>query len=59
MAASELAAAWTRHVEQLCRLARTEFDDAEKLALRRWAGGGLLDSTQTDNSRARRFQAVS
>jgi hypothetical protein len=52
MTASELAAAWTRNVEQLCRLALMEFNDAEKLALRRRAGGGLLKSTQTDNSRA-------
>ena len=42
--ARELAAAWTRNVEELCRLALMEFDDAEKLALRRWAGGGLLES---------------
>jgi hypothetical protein len=57
--ASELAAAWTRNVEELRRLALMEFNDAEKLALRRWAGGGLLESTQTDNSRAWRFQAAS
>jgi hypothetical protein len=44
MSAAELAAAWTRNVEELCRLALMEFDDAEKLALRRWAGGGLLES---------------
>ncbi|MEY9778284.1 NYN domain-containing protein [Arthrobacter sp. MW3 TE3886] len=44
MSAAELAAAWTRNVEELCRLALMEFDDAEKLALRRWAGGGLLEA---------------
>ncbi|TSE14459.1 NYN domain-containing protein [Arthrobacter sp. KBS0703] len=44
MPARDLAAAWTRNVEELCRLALMEFDDAEKLALRRWAGGGLLES---------------
>ena len=44
ISAAELAAAWTRNVEELCRLALMEFDDAEKLALRRWAGGGLLES---------------
>jgi hypothetical protein len=42
-----------------CPLALMEFNDAEKLALRRWAGGGLLESTQTDNSPAWRFQAAS
>jgi hypothetical protein len=41
--AAELAAAWTRNVEELCRVALMEFDDAEKLALRRWASGGLLE----------------
>jgi len=41
--ARELAAAWTRNVEELCRVALMEFDDAEKLALRRWASGGLLE----------------
>ena len=49
--AVELAAAWTRNVEELCRVALMEFDDAEKLALRRWASGGLLESTQTDVAR--------
>ena len=48
--AVELAAAWTRNVEELCRVALMEFDDAEKLALRRWASGGLLESKQTDGS---------
>jgi hypothetical protein len=48
--AVELAAAWTRNVEELCRVALMEFDDAEKLALKRWASGGLLESTQTDDS---------
>ncbi|MDR7082451.1 hypothetical protein J2X01_001740 [Arthrobacter ginsengisoli] len=43
--AGELAAAWTKNVEELCRLALMEFDDAEKLALKRWAGGGLLGDT--------------
>ena len=43
--ASELAAAWTRNVEELCRVALMEFDDAEKLALKRWASGGLLEAT--------------
>ncbi|QDY90043.1 NYN domain-containing protein [Arthrobacter sp. UKPF54-2] len=41
--APELAAAWTINVEELCRVALMEFDDAEKLALRRWASGGLLE----------------
>lgn len=45
MTARELAAAWTRNIEELCRLALMEFDDAEKLALRRWASGGLLESS--------------
>ena len=49
MTATDLAAAWTRNVEELCRLALMEFDDAEKLALRRWAGGGLLESGQGDS----------
>lgn len=49
--AVELAAAWTRNVEELCRVALMEFDDAEKLALKRWASGGLLESTQTDDAR--------
>ncbi|MDQ0674402.1 hypothetical protein QFZ36_001963 [Pseudarthrobacter siccitolerans] len=40
----ELAAAWTGNVEELCRVALLEFDAAEKLAVRRWASGGLLDS---------------
>ena len=44
MPAGVLAAAWTRNVEGLCRLALMEFDDAERLALRRWASGGLLES---------------
>ena len=48
--AVELAAAWTRNVEELCRVALMEFDDAEKLALKRWASGGLLESKQTDSS---------
>jgi hypothetical protein len=48
MTATELAAAWARNVEELCRLALMEFDDAEKLALRRWAGGGLLESGPGD-----------
>ena len=48
--AVELAAAWTRNVEELCRVALMEFDDAEKLALKRWASGGLLESKQTDGS---------
>ena len=38
-----LAAAWTANVEELCRVALLEFDAAEKLAVRRWASGGLLD----------------
>ena len=42
LSAAELAAAWTRNVEELCRVALMEFDDAEKLALRSWAGGGLV-----------------
>lgn len=33
-----------------------DFGDAEKLALRRWADGGLLESPQTDNSPAQRFR---
>lgn len=39
-----LAAAWTANVEELCRVALMEFDDAEKLALKRWASGGLLEA---------------
>lgn len=42
--AAELAAAWTANVEELCRVALLEFDAAEKLAVRRWASGGLLDA---------------
>lgn len=41
--AEELAAAWTNDVEELCRVALMEFDDAERLALRRWASGGFVD----------------
>ncbi len=41
--AEGLAAAWTANVEELCRVALLEFDAAEKLAVRRWASGGLLD----------------
>lgn len=59
MTPREFAAAWRRNVDELFRLALMEFDDAEKLALKRWAGGGLLESTQTDDSRASRFQAAS
>lgn len=40
--AESLAAAWTDDVEELCRVALMEFDDAERQALRRWASGGLL-----------------
>ena len=39
-----LAAAWTANVEELCRVALMEFDEAEKLALKRWASGGLLEA---------------
>ncbi len=39
-----LAAAWTANVEALCRVALLEFDAGEKLAVRRWASGGLLDT---------------
>lgn len=42
--AAELAAAWTANVEELCRVALLEFDAAEKLAVRRWASGGLLEN---------------
>jgi hypothetical protein len=42
--AEGLAAAWTANVEELCRVALLEFDAAEKLAVRRWASGGLLDN---------------
>ena len=49
--ATELAAAWTRNVEELCRLALMEFDAAEKSAVRRWASGGLLESTHTGDPR--------
>jgi NYN domain len=42
--AEELAAAWTEDVEELCRVALMEFDDAERLALRRWASGGFVDA---------------
>ena len=45
--AADLAAAWTRNVEELCRVALLEFDAAEKSAVRRWASGGLLESTPT------------
>ncbi|SDT58950.1 NYN domain-containing protein [Pseudarthrobacter equi] len=41
--AQDLAGAWTRYVEELCRVALLEFDAAEQLAVRRWASGGLLD----------------
>ncbi|KQR62329.1 antibiotic ABC transporter permease [Arthrobacter sp. Leaf337] len=41
--AEGLAAAWTEDVEELCRVALMEFDDAEKAALRRWASGGYLE----------------
>ncbi|UZX04682.1 NYN domain-containing protein [Arthrobacter sp. CDRTa11] len=41
---AELAAAWTANVEELCRVALLEFDAAEKLAVKRWASGGLLDN---------------
>lgn len=47
--AADLAAAWTANVEELCRVALLEFDAAEKSAVRRWASGGLLDSSETDN----------
>jgi hypothetical protein len=40
--AAELAAAWTDDVEELCRVALMEFDEAEKQELRRWASGGFL-----------------
>jgi nicotinamidase-related amidase len=40
--AEGLAAAWTANVEELCRVALLEFDVAEKLAVRRWASGGLV-----------------
>lgn len=40
--AAELAAAWTANVEELCRVALLEFDAGEKLAVRRWASGGLV-----------------
>ncbi|MET3175343.1 UNVERIFIED_ORG: hypothetical protein ABIB52_003207 [Arthrobacter sp. UYCu721] len=42
--AEGLAGAWTANVEELCRVALLEFDAAEKLAVRRWASGGLLDA---------------
>ncbi|CAI3803747.1 NYN domain-containing protein [Pseudarthrobacter sp. MM222] len=42
--AATLAAAWTANVEELCRVALLEFDAAEKLAVRRWASGGLLET---------------
>ncbi|MDQ0077997.1 NYN domain-containing protein [Arthrobacter oryzae] len=42
--AEELAAAWADDVEELCRVALMEFDDAERLALRRWASGGFVDA---------------
>lgn len=41
--AAEIAAAWTANVEELCRVALLEFDASEKLAVRRWASGGLLE----------------
>ncbi len=49
--AADLAAAWTANVEELCRVALLEFDAAEKSAVRRWASGGLLESTETGDSR--------
>ncbi|MFF1386128.1 NYN domain-containing protein [Arthrobacter sp. NPDC058288] len=42
--AEGLAAAWTENVEELCRVALMEFDDAETAALRRWASGGYLEA---------------
>ncbi|MET3952815.1 NYN domain-containing protein [Arthrobacter sp. UYEF36] len=48
--AAGLASAWTANVEELCRVALLEFDAAEKLAVRRWASGGLLESTQAGSS---------
>ncbi len=48
--ALDLAAAWTRNVEELCRVALMEFDDAEKLALRHWTSGGLLESGNVQHS---------
>ncbi|HEY9358550.1 MAG TPA: NYN domain-containing protein [Arthrobacter sp.] len=42
--AEGLAAAWTEDVEELCRVALMEFDDGERMALRRWASGGFLES---------------
>ncbi len=42
--AEELAAAWADDVEELCRVALMEFDDAERLALRRWASGGFVEA---------------
>ena len=40
--AVSLAEAWTRNVEELCRLALLEFDESEVAELRHWASGGLL-----------------
>ncbi|MFE5838141.1 NYN domain-containing protein [Arthrobacter sp. NPDC056493] len=40
--AGELAAAWTENVEELCRVALMEFDETEKVELRRWASGGFV-----------------
>ncbi|MFE4544342.1 hypothetical protein [Arthrobacter sp. NPDC056727] len=40
--AAELAAAWTENVEELCRVALMEFDETEKVELRRWASGGFV-----------------
>ncbi|RNL57115.1 NYN domain-containing protein [Arthrobacter oryzae] len=44
--AAVLAAAWTKNVEELCRVALLEFEDTEMIALRRWASGGLLEPGQ-------------
>jgi hypothetical protein len=45
---------WARTLQPISWSGRLE--GPETLALRRWAGGGLLESTQTDDSRAWRFR---
>lgn len=40
--AAELAAAWVRNVETMCRIAGMQLDPTESVALKKWAGGGLV-----------------
>jgi hypothetical protein len=50
--AVSLATAWTRNVEELCRLALLEFDETEVAELRRWAGGGLVKAPSRQQPKA-------